>query len=114
MTPPIDPLDELLDRCRAAPEPPAQLAAEVYRRIAQGRPTAPPTWVRRLDAACARPSFALAFVASCVLLGLFLAEARLERVRAAQSAQIARSYLELIDPLLKAPEAPPPSASHSP
>jgi hypothetical protein len=101
-----DPLDELLERCRAVPETPPQIPARVARLIAESHPTAPPSWMERLDAACARPSFASAFVAACVLLGLFLAEARLTRIHAAQGAQMARSYLQLIDPLLEAPQAP--------
>jgi len=100
-----DPLDELLERFRAVPEPPPQIPARVARLIAESHPLAPPTWMERLDAACARPSFASAFVAACVLLGLFLAEARLTRIHAEQGAQMARSYLQLIDPLLDAPKA---------
>ena len=47
-----------------------------------------------------RPSFAVAFVAACMLLGLFLAEVRLSRLQAERSAQLAQSYLRLIDPLM--------------
>jgi type VI protein secretion system component VasK len=49
-----------------------------------------------------RPPFAAMFVASCALLGLFLAEVRVNREQREQSSQLARSYLQLIDPLLKA------------
>jgi hypothetical protein len=104
-----DPLDELLERCRAAPEPPPQIPTRVARLIAESHALAPPSWMERLDAVCARPSFASAFVAACVLLGLFLAEARLTRIHAAQGAQMARSYLQLIDPLLDAPRAQSPA-----
>jgi hypothetical protein len=41
------------------------------------------------------------FVASCALLGLFLAEVRVNQQQRERSAQLARSYLQLIDPLLK-------------
>ena len=41
------------------------------------------------------------FVTSCALLGLFLAEVRVNRQQREQSAQLARSYLQLIDPLLR-------------
>jgi hypothetical protein len=51
-----------------------------------------------------RPPFAAMFVASCALLGLFLAEVRINREQRRQSSQLARSYLQLIDPLLR--EAP--------
>jgi hypothetical protein len=106
MTPSHDPLDDLLDRCRAAPDPSAQIALKVSRRIAGGSSPARAGWTRRLDAAFARPSFASAFVAACVLLGLFLAEVRLSRIHAAQSAQMAQGYLQLIDPLIETPAAP--------
>jgi len=114
MTPPNDPLDELLDCCRAAPEPPSNLQARVSRIIAEGHPSASSSWMQRLDAAFARPSFASAFVAACVLLGLFLAEARLTRIHAAQGAQLARSYLQLIDPLLAASQDTHPQPPRSP
>jgi hypothetical protein len=42
------------------------------------------------------------FVASCALLGLFLAEVRVNRLQRERSSQLARSYLQLIDPLLRA------------
>ncbi len=100
MNQPVDPLDELLNRCAAAPEPPAQLAASVRRRLAAPPVAAPSTWAARLDLVCARPSFAAAFIAACLLLGLFLAEARLTRWHAARGAEMARNYVQLIDPLL--------------
>lgn len=59
-----------------------------------------PGLLARLDAVFSRPSFAIAFVAACMLLGLFLAEVRLSRLQAARSAQLAESYLRLIDPLI--------------
>jgi len=49
----------------------------------------------------ARPPFAAMFVASCALLGLFLAELRVNHQQRERSTQLARSYLQLIDPLLK-------------
>jgi hypothetical protein len=42
----------------------------------------------------------VAFVAACTLLGLFLAEVRLSRLRSEHDAQLVQSYLRLIDPLL--------------
>jgi hypothetical protein len=48
-----------------------------------------------------RPPFAALFVASCALLGLFLAEVRVNRQQRERSAEIARSYVQLIDPLLR-------------
>jgi len=117
MNPPVDPLDELLNRCGPAPEPPAQLAAKIRRRLAGQRAAARVAWAQQLEAVFARPSFAVAFVTACLLFGLFLAETRISRLHAAQSVQMARSYLRLVDPLLAAPAAPstpPPAAPRSP
>lgn len=107
MNSPVDPLDALLNRCGPAPEPPAHLLSKVRRRLA-ARPTAGwLAWTERLDTVFTRPSFAAAFITACVLLGLFLAETRVSRLHEAQGAQIARSYVQLIDPLLSpAPLAP--------
>ena len=107
MQPPFDPLDDLLDRGDDVPPTPPHLAAHVRRRIAAHADAASSHWLRRLDAVFARPSFAVLFVAACVLLGLFLAEARVSRWHAARGAQIARNYLQLIDPLLGETPAPP-------
>lgn len=82
--------------------------AEVRRELARARAQEDRTWWSRLDQAFSRPSFAITFVAACVLLGLFLAEARVSRLHAEYGAQIARSYVQLIDPLL-ASETPPPA-----
>ena len=71
MHPPSDPLDPLLDRWRETPEPPPYMAAEVWRRIAavESRVERPGLFAR-MEAAFARPSFVVAFVAACMLLGL--------------------------------------------
>jgi hypothetical protein len=101
MNPPSDPLDSLLDRWHEVPEPPPHLAPEVWRRIAViDNRSDQPRFLARIEAAFTRPSFAVAFVAACMLLGLFLAEVRLARLHAERGAQIAQSYLRLIDPLL--------------
>lgn len=99
---PPDPLDPLLDRWNDLPEPPPRLAAEVWRRIAHsGEESAPVLpWWSPISAWFARPPFAVLFIASCALLGLFLAEVRLNRLENERSAQLARSYLQLIDPVL--------------
>jgi hypothetical protein len=101
MHPPPDPLDSLLDRWAETPEPPAHLATEVWRRVAVAESRAErPGFVTRIEAMFSRPSFAVAFVAACMLLGLFLAEVRLSRLHAERSTQLAQSYLRLIDPLI--------------
>jgi len=103
MHPPRDPLDDLLERWQAE-SPPAPMAPEVWRRIAAAESApatvnAPAGWLARLETVFTRPSFAVVFVTACVFLGLFLAEARLARLQAERNAQVARQYLELIDPL---------------
>jgi hypothetical protein len=102
MPTPPDPLDPLLDRWTEPEEPAPNLAPEVWRRIAHlesgGRDGA---WAE-IFAWLARPPFAVMFVASCALLGLFLAEVRVNREQREHGSQLARSYLQLIDPLLKA------------
>ena len=103
MHPPSDPLDPLLERWRdAAPPLPEHLSAEVWRRIAAtDTPTPHLSLFARIEAAFARPSFAVAFVAACTLLGLFLAEVRISRLQAEHNTQLVQSYLKLIDPLLE-------------
>ncbi|MCR6654778.1 MAG: hypothetical protein NVV63_02960 [Opitutus sp.] len=99
-----DPLDPLLDRWADVPDPSPRLTSEVWRRIAEAEATAHRrTGLRAgIEAWFSRPSLAAMFVACCALLGLFLAEWRVNQVQRERSAQIARSYLLLIDPLLKA------------
>ncbi len=102
MPPPHDPLDSLLDRWRETPEPPSHLTTEVWRRIAVvDSRMEKPGLLARIETAFMRPSFAIAFVTSCMLLGLFLAEVRLARLHAERGVQIAQSYLKLIDPLME-------------
>ena len=104
MPSPPDPLDPLLNHWKEIPAPPPRLAAEVWRRLAHAKmeTAVPPAWWSPLEAWFARPPFAVLFVASCALLGLFFAEVRINRLESERSAQLARSYLQLIDPLLHA------------
>lgn len=108
---PEDPLDPLLDRWSATPDPSPHLRAEVWQRIAtresgsRGAGSAWATFSALLD----RPAFALSFVAACALLGVVLAELRIGQIQRERNAQLARSYLELIDPLVT--ETPTPSRS---
>ena|SRR5579859_7856163 len=96
-----DPLDPLLDRW-AEPASPPPLASEVWRRIAVAEtPVKPAGLAARIESWFASPPFATAFVVSCVLLGVFLAELRLLQQQRQSHAQLARNYLQLIDPLLQ-------------
>lgn len=103
MSNPPDPLDPLLDRWSEVPEPSPRLASDVWRRIALAEEAdrAPRGVWAGIEAWFSRPPFAAMFVASCALLGLFLAEVRANQQQRERSAQLARSYLQLIDPLLK-------------
>jgi hypothetical protein len=95
-----DPLDDLLDRWQHS-SPPPDLRSEIRREITRAQHQAEATsWFARLELAFSRPSFAATFVAACVLFGLFVAEVRVARQHALYGAQIARSYVQLIDPLL--------------
>ena len=101
---PRDPLDPLLDHWSETPEPSSGLASEVWRRIAQSEQDTVIVktgfWAG-IETWFSRPPFAAMFVASCALLGLFLAELRLNHEQRERNTQLARSYLQLIDPLLK-------------
>jgi hypothetical protein len=105
MPTPPDPLDPLLDRWSEPADPAPNLAPEVWRRIAQYESRAPDGWLSDAFSWLSRPPFAAMFVACCALLGLFLAEVRVNREQREHSSQLARSYLLLIDPLLKAEPA---------
>jgi hypothetical protein len=104
MTTPPDPLDPLLDRWSETPEPAPRLAAEIWHRISltESEPAERAGWGAIVESWFARPPFAVMFIASCALLGLFLAEVRVNQRQRERSEQLARSYLQLIDPLLTA------------
>jgi hypothetical protein len=103
MNKPSDPLDPLLDRWHQVPEPPARLSANVWQRIATQQGARPQGWRNVIEAWFGRPAFTVGFVVACAAVGLFLAEMRVSHLQRERSAQLARSYLLLIDPLLKAP-----------
>ena len=106
MNPPNDPLDTLLDSWSKTPEPADRLAAEVWRKIALAESEQEELkggW-SRIESWFSRPSFAVMFIALCALTGLFVAELRVNTLQRERSAQLARSYLLLIDPLLNAPD----------
>lgn len=102
MPTPKDPLDPLLDRWTESGEPAPNLAPEVWRRIMLAEGGRREGFWAEVSAWLSRPPFAAMFVASCALLGLFLAEVRVNRQQREQSTQLARSYVQLIDPLLGA------------
>jgi hypothetical protein len=103
MNTPPDPLDPILDRWSQVPEPPDRLAANVWQRIATQKDPTPQGWRNLLEVWFGRPVFAVGFVAACAVAGLFVAEIRVSQLQRERSAQLARSYLLLIDPLLNVP-----------
>lgn len=90
----------MLDRWQPPAHVVPDLRHSVRHAISCSNPPETQSWRSRLEAVFARPSFAITFVAACVLLGLFLAEARVSRLHAAYGAQVARTYVQLIDPLI--------------
>jgi hypothetical protein len=53
-----------------------------------------------------QPAFAAAFIAACLVLGLFLAEVRLSRAAADQNHRFIREYVRLIDPRIQSLTTP--------
>jgi hypothetical protein len=107
MKTPPDPLDSLLDKWSQTPAPPQNLKTEIWRRIAVEEGRQDDSGVLSfLNTLFGQRAFAGLFVAACVLLGLFLAEFRLTKIHADRSTQLAKNYLQLIDPLLIEPAPP--------
>ena len=106
MKPPIEPLDNLLSSWSKTPDPSPRLSVEVWRKIAlsESEQNESNGWWSVIESWFARPSFAVMFIATCALTGLFFAELRVNSLQRERSAQLARSYLLLIDPLLNAPD----------
>jgi hypothetical protein len=103
---PDDPLEPLLDRWSNLPGPSPRLRAEVWQRIAtrEREPRFGNTAWAAFSQWLERPAFAVGFVAACALLGVVLAELRIGQIQRERNAQLARSYLELIDPLVSETE----------
>jgi hypothetical protein len=96
-----DPLDQLLDEWRVETTE-TRLAGRVWNEIERRNlHTSEAGFLRRLETVFARPSFCVAFVLSCVLLGLVLAEVRVAKIQSARSTTLAQSYLQLVNPLLE-------------
>lgn len=100
---PQDPLDRLLDEWRDVPPPSAHLQAEIWQRIATHQATRNHGWRLTLIEWFEHPAAAIGFVAACAMAGLLFAEVHVSHLQRRRSAELARSYLLLIDPLLNVP-----------
>lgn len=100
-----DPLDELLESWERARVDHPRLSQRVWARIAHeeyAAENAPlPSFFKLAQSILGRPAYAAAFVVACVLLGLLLGELRVAHQHAERGAQLAESYKQVIDPLLK-------------
>lgn len=104
MTTPPDPLDELLASWKETPAPAPDLRRRVWARIDAASPPRRPTFaelLRRAFAGLVRERAALAWVAACIALGLISAELRATRLPVHDLQQIATTYLQSINPLLR-------------
>lgn len=97
---PHDPLDDMLRALAAeAPPPLRSVRAEVHLRLrAASSVRGWARWTERIESIFRQPAFATAFVAACLLLGLFLAEVRVSVAKHAQTEAWIQEYARLIDP----------------
>jgi hypothetical protein len=91
------------------------VAGEVWNRIESAEESRRASTIfARIELAFSRPAFAAAFVAACVLLGLFLAETRLSEHHKHRSALLEQSYLQMLDPRVETVDATATPASFQP
>lgn len=107
MPPQSDPIETLLDRWSDTPAPSPQLAADVWRRIAhadEAQPTPSPSAGRhRLAAWLPWPALAAGALAAGLVLAWLGMQWHASQRFDTQRAHLARSYLQLIDPLVSSP-----------
>ena len=97
-----DPLDDLLNQRKRAPR--LDVTPEIWRRIARAECREPDYDLQAtVESWFSRWSFATLFVTTCVLVGLLCAEVRINQLDRERNAQIARSYLVLINPMQPEP-----------
>lgn len=82
---------------------PSRLSSRVWARVANEDKelAALPSFFRLIQTLLCRPVYASVFVASCVLLGLLVAELRVVKMESDRHEQLAEAYKQFIDPLLK-------------
>lgn len=100
-----DRLDELLESWDKVRVGHPRLNQRVWARIANEESDSSafvlPGFFRLVHSILSRPAYASAFVVGCVLVGLLLAEVRVAKEQAKRGTQLAESYKQVIDPLLK-------------
>ena len=106
---PDDPLDSALKTSASQPVPEfSSLRREVWRRLAAERKEpAAPRLIERIEAIFRQPAFSAAFVAACLLCGLFVAEVRASRATAKHNQRLVRDYAKWIDPRIASPKEAP-------
>ena len=95
-----DELDSLLDQWQVEPASDPQLKHRVWTRIAAGDAKSDqslPHWLAGLLNTISKPLGATAFVAASIVCGLFIAEMRVSKIKAARTEELAKSYIQLID-----------------
>ncbi|MDQ8186518.1 hypothetical protein [Pelagicoccus sp. SDUM812002] len=80
-----------------------RLNARVWARVANedSEPAALPNFFNLVQSILNRPVYAAVFVVACVLGGLLLAELRVAQQQVVRGEQLAESYKQVIDPLIK-------------
>lgn len=125
MATPPDSLDPLFERWRAdTPTLRRSVTSEVWNRIDRAEESRNANNIfARIERAFSQPAFAVAFVAVCVSLGLFLAETRLTGAQARRTTeleqrylnlQLEQRYLQMLDPRVETTAATITPASHQP
>lgn len=96
-------LDQALDLWQDVDIDHPRLNARVWARVANedAEPTALPSFFRLVQSILSRPAYAAVFVVACVLGGLLLAELRVSQRQVERGEQLANSYKQVIDPLIK-------------
>ncbi len=99
----LEQLDEALELWKDVEVEHPRLNARVWARVANEdrEPAALPNFFRLVQSILNRPVYASAFVVVCVLGGLLLAELRVAQQQVDRGEQLAESYKQVIDPLIK-------------
>lgn len=99
----LEKLDQALELWEDVEIDHPRLNARVWARVANEdrEPAALPNFFRLVQSILSRPVYAAAFVAVCILGGLLFAELRVAQQQVERGEQLAESYKQVIDPLIK-------------